>query len=454
MTLCTDRLSVTAVDPATLGDADLIAALAQRVTRERHATADVIRILIEFDHRRLYLQAGMPSLFAYCTQVLHYSEHAAFNRIEVARAAAKFPQLLAHLEDGSLHLAGARLLAPHLTDENLDMALVATRHKTKREVEEVVAALAQRSILVAVAAEQYRLHLTISRAARDTLRQVQALLSHQLPDGNVAVIFARAVQLLLDDLQRQRTGALATPPTAAPHASEGLTPALPPTASPPPAPVLSSLDAMPPTAAPVPPSSQVPPAAAVLCPATETPEGPRRSRRVPRAVLREVRRRDEDRCAFVGTEGRCPSTYRLQVHHVVPYAAGGPNTVSNLELRCQAHNIYEAEQHFGAEVIAAARASRASRAASTPNLGATGDGRSAQPESPKPAPLDTAPTTKHSPRGDLPAKRGRKPTARAAGGARRRSSKKSHATGADGGRSKGRRKPAPNRDAPRSRKRR
>ena len=68
---------------------------------------------VEFDRRRLYLGEGCPSLFAYCTQVLHYSEHGAFNRIEVARAAARWPQLLECLADGSLHLAGARLLAPH-----------------------------------------------------------------------------------------------------------------------------------------------------------------------------------------------------------------------------------------------------------------------------------------------------------------------------------------------------
>jgi 5-methylcytosine-specific restriction endonuclease McrA len=285
-----------------LGDADLVAEVGRRAGCERQATADLIRALIEFDRRRLYLGEGYSSLFAYCTSVLHYSEHGAFNRIEVARAAARWPQLLACLEDGSLHLAGARLLAPHLTAENIDMALEAARHKSKREIEEVAAGLARRAMLIAVAAEQYRLHLTISGATRDKLRQVQALLSHQLPDGNPAVIFDRALEVLLAALERQRLGA-----TKRPRAARARKP---------------------------------------------------RARRPSAAVRREVWARDEARCAFIGKQGRCNERKGLEFHHVKPYAKDGPPTANNIELRCRAHNVYEAEVHFGPQVIAAARARR------------------------------------------------------------------------------------------------
>ena len=293
-------------DIAVLSDADLVAEIARRAASERHATAAVIRILIEFDRRRLYLGEGYPSLFAYCTQVLHYSEHAAFNRIEVARAAVRWPQLLGCIEDGSLHLAGARLLAPHLTEENLEGALAEARHKSKREIEEVAARLARRNLLVAVAAEQYRLHLTISRETRDKLRQVQSLLSHQLPDGNPAVIFDQALALLLEKLERERTAAT-TRPRPQPEAQE-----------------LS------------------------------------RSRHIPAAVKRDVWKRDEGRCAFVGRQGRCAERSFLEFHHIEPFAAGGKTTVTNIELRCRAHNAYEASLYFGADVVAAARRRAAS----------------------------------------------------------------------------------------------
>jgi hypothetical protein len=35
-------------------------------------------------------------------------------------------------------------------------------------------------------------------------------------------------------------------------------------------------------------------------------------------------------------------------HHVVPFAAGGKATTSNISLRCRAQNAHEAEVNFGA----------------------------------------------------------------------------------------------------------
>ena len=35
---------------------------------------------------------------------------------------------------------------------------------------------------------------------------------------------------------------------------------------------------------------------------------------------------------------------------MTPYADGGATVVENLELRCRAHNMYEAEQYFGSRL--------------------------------------------------------------------------------------------------------
>jgi HNH endonuclease len=67
-------------------------------------------------------------------------------------------------------------------------------------------------------------------------------------------------------------------------------------------------------------------------------------------VRRAVWTRDAGRCAFIGTQGRCAETGCLEFHHVKPYADGGPATVDNIELRCRAHNAYEAELFFGGDV--------------------------------------------------------------------------------------------------------
>jgi 5-methylcytosine-specific restriction endonuclease McrA len=60
-----------------------------------------------------------------------------------------------------------------------------------------------------------------------------------------------------------------------------------------------------------------------------------------------VWKRDGGRCAFVGADGRCTERGLLELHHLVPFAEGGPTTSANLQLRCRAHNAYEAQQYFG-----------------------------------------------------------------------------------------------------------
>jgi len=59
-----------------------------------------------------------------------------------------------------------------------------------------------------------------------------------------------------------------------------------------------------------------------------------------------VIRRDEGRCTFVNDRGeRCPSDYRLAVHHVVPIRDGGAQLdPSNLVTLCRYHHSKTEEQ--------------------------------------------------------------------------------------------------------------
>ena len=124
-----------------LSDNELLARVEQLARDERHATAALVAHLSEMERRQLYLEQGCRSLFTYCTQVLHLSEHAAYNRIEAARIALRFPAVLTHLAAGQVHLTAIRLLAPCLTADNQVEMLTAAKHRSKREVEEMVARL-------------------------------------------------------------------------------------------------------------------------------------------------------------------------------------------------------------------------------------------------------------------------------------------------------------------------
>ena len=334
----TTNMATLILDLHHLSDQELIATTARLAIRERQATVHLIAALMELDARRLYLGAGYSSLFTYCTQVLHLSEHAAYARIEAARVARKFPVMLERLADGSLTLTAVGLLAPHLTSPNHQEVLDDARHKSKREVEELVARLRPQpavpatirklpspqaapplldgadagasaatsivsapaldpprpAVVAPLAPERFKVQFTVHRETHDLLRRAQDLLRHSIPNGDPGVIFTRALTLLVAQLESTKCGATSQPRQA-----------------------------------------------------RATSE----SRRIPASVKRAVWTRDSGQCAFVGTGGRCTERGFLEFHHVVPYAEGGEAVVDNIELRCRAHNAYEAEQHFGQRVL-------------------------------------------------------------------------------------------------------
>ena len=323
-----------------LSDQDLLARVHRAVQGERCATSHLIALLMELDARRLYLGEGCSSLFIYCTRVLHLAEHAAYNRIEAARAARRFPLILDLIDSGAVTLATIRLLAPHLTEINHRELLERAHHKSKREVELLVATLiprphvqslvrklptpavmkqqavptapkeadavtstsidqspcflpvARRAEVKPLASERYKIQVTVSRETYEKLRRAQDLLRHTVPNGDPAIILERALGLLVAELERTKL--------------------------------------------------RVTPRPRVTC-ATNP-----KSRHIPAAVRRTVWERDGGRCAFSGSQGRCTETGFLEYHHIVPFASGGETSTSNLELRCRAHNQYEATRWFGA----------------------------------------------------------------------------------------------------------
>ena len=124
-----------------LSDDELLLEVTSLAARERESTAELIASIAELDAQQLYLGEGYSSLLASCTQCLHVSEHAAYGRIEAARAAPRWPIIFELLSDGAITLTTVCLLTSHLTDENHRAVLDEARHKSKREVEQQVAAL-------------------------------------------------------------------------------------------------------------------------------------------------------------------------------------------------------------------------------------------------------------------------------------------------------------------------
>ena len=299
--------SMATISLVNLSNSEVIAAVVRLAAEERKATAQLVAALAELDARRLYLGEGCSSLFTYCTTVLHLSEHAAYSRIEAARVGRRFPTVFDLLNSGDVTLTNVGLLARVLTEENHREVLGRATHKSKRQVEELVAELCPRpdvatsvrklphkegpEIIAPLAPERYKVQFTINRETYDKLRRVQDLMRHSVPDGDAAAVFDRALTALLVELEKSRLASTSRP-RPAPRSVSG-------------------------------------------------------SRYIPASVKREVWRRDEGRCTFRGTRGRCAETGFLEFHHVRPFAVGGAADTRNIELRCRAHNQYEAELFFG-----------------------------------------------------------------------------------------------------------
>jgi hypothetical protein len=373
---------------ARLSDRDLLGALHQLVARDRQVEAELVAHLGEVDARALYLEEGCASMFAYCTEVLHFSEAAAYHRIQAARAARAYPLVLDHLRRGELHLSGVKLLAPHLTPENHVELLERARHQSKRAIEAwladrtpkpdaaslvrrlpqrkptagaplaprdsgsqrpapeparaadsgtpaplraapIPAALATRppsSAPQPLGQERFKIQFTASRALCQKLREAQALLRHQVPSGDLAEIFERALTLLVEDAKRKKFAQKSRPAPRNRSKRDERKPA---------------------------------------------------SRHIPAEVKRAVAARDRGRCAFVASSGRrCGSRDFVEFHHKESWARSRRHAVEGIELRCRAHNHYAALQDYGPAHMERCRGSRRTKAQRRTRTGASSPGAS------------------------------------------------------------------------------
>ncbi len=127
-----------------LTDDFLLARVAELVGRSRRVEADLVWHLAEVDRRQLYLREACPSMHVYATTQLHLSDAEAYFRITAARLSRRFPLVLEMLADGRLHLSAIAKLAPHLREDNAEGLLARAAHRSKREVNMLVAELAPR----------------------------------------------------------------------------------------------------------------------------------------------------------------------------------------------------------------------------------------------------------------------------------------------------------------------
>ena len=120
-------------------DPDLLCRLKVLVANERSATAELVACIAEVEKRCLFLKEGYSCMHAYCVGVLGLSGDAAFRRARAARTALDYPAIFDALADGRLNLTAVLLLTPRLSPENAAELLQAAEHKTKFEIQVLLA---------------------------------------------------------------------------------------------------------------------------------------------------------------------------------------------------------------------------------------------------------------------------------------------------------------------------
>ncbi len=327
-----------------LADHVVLPGLASVVMHGCANTAETLAYIAVADERKLYLSAAYPSMYQYCLGELHMSEDAAAKRIQAARVARQFSALCDAVEKGRLHLSGVCMLAPHLSRENAAELIAVAAHKTRAQIETLLAerfprpdvptlvmaiepagasglegqehvcesgeqhapghvdgravqrapeAVAPRAKITPLSPQRFKVEFTLDGDAHRDLVEAQALLGHAVHSGDAAVVIKRALHEYVRRLKRQK------------------------------------------------------------CSATDRPRRcsrrhPSNPRHVPAAVERAVWERDGGQCTFVSERGhRCEERSGLELDHVIPVARGGEATPGNLRLVCRPHNQHAADLAFG-----------------------------------------------------------------------------------------------------------
>ena len=364
---------------AQLSESELLEHFETLIARDRRNTAQLLVAIAEIDERKLWARHACQSMFVFCVERFHMSEQVTAKRIWAARTARRFPVVLEMVERGELHLSAIHLLARHLTVQNCDDVLRRARHKSSREIERLVAALAPRpdvasSVralprtvvdttpaggaasasggaaaasggaatrsesaptvasaaairscpvqsrggsavsgpvarpITALSPRRYKIEITVDEGTHDKLRSLQDLLGRSQVGRDPAAIISRAIDVLLVDTLKRKAATSDRPRPAAP-----------------------AFDSSP-----------------------ENPEP--RIRSIPAALRRAVWQRDCGRCRYVDGRGRrCNATRDVEFHHKSPFAMGGCHDADNVELRCAAHNQYQADLDFGRDFMDARR---------------------------------------------------------------------------------------------------
>lgn len=165
---------------------------------ERRITLEVLHYLMEIESRKIHLEKGYPSLFAFVVKELGYSDNAAYRRIEAMRCLREVPEVAEKIESGAVNLTTLAKVQTYFKAEKKEGKAVpqvaktqliqSLENKSTREVEKALFELrpemVQEEKVRVISKEHTELKVVLYESLKEQLDQIKDLLSHKYPNMN------------------------------------------------------------------------------------------------------------------------------------------------------------------------------------------------------------------------------------------------------------------------------
>ena len=349
-----------------LSDGELDRSAEKLVRAEKQNVAKLIAHIAEMSRRKAALELGYKSTFHYCVERLHLSEGSVASRIHVANVSIRFPQLLLALAENRMSLTVAGLLAPHVSEDNVDTLVADCAGMTKKAALEYLVRLAPKpvfepsvrkrparpaspasnapaeppspadptravttsqrepsppsssNILQPARTDAFNFRFSVDRTFKDKFERLAEVLGVENAQKHMVEIFEQGLDAALEKkdpkkkLERRKARQRRQQVTK----------------------TKSRPDEVSKNGAP------------------RVDDAPPDSRYLSSEVVERVHARANHQCEYVSTDGiRCTARTGLQVDHRRPFAIFLSNDERWLRLLCPAHNRLTAEHVYGVELI-------------------------------------------------------------------------------------------------------
>jgi 5-methylcytosine-specific restriction endonuclease McrA len=348
-------------DLKNLSSEELIQKLEKLTDTERKVTHVILLHIQEVEARKLYAKLGFESMFAYLVNGLHYSESAAYRRLQSARLLTAIPNVAEKLESGSLNLSQLTQVQKcvklekkkgvPVPTEKVQQVLKTLENKTSFESEKILAKefnFETKSEEVIKPQSDGTIYVSFAFTSEEfeEIKQAQSFLSHSCPDNNLG----KAMALLARKFNQAKRGKneklsdhshLSDKSKSSAKASSLKNSVQNENQSKSHTKIGSQNRSNTQTNQPTQSNTE-----AEVSAKTKFRRKNGRRPYISVKIKRLFLRRANYCCEFQDptSHRKCTSKYQLQTDHRIPLALGGKHEFSNFRILCRTHNLYEAER--------------------------------------------------------------------------------------------------------------